>query len=254
MGALQTLGSTAATEQGKRKRWQRGGSEDQLWTYRGPTAAVESLYEAFKASALVDPKIAVLDYDAGRGLGSLTVAYADDQAALGVSNANGITTLYELIPNEFSKRPELAPYFNGIDADKTVQAYQAYEAGASLTEAQDPPYNLSNIDLDLFKLLRSGVEEYLESAYVLRETKVVSGKNAVQSNFNNVNRVDTPPTNAATNQLIGSINELGGEWLKKAPAIRQISRTKWSVVTEWWWAYKWSGVLYGGTLEPIDTP
>ena len=253
MGALQTLGSTAATEQGKRKRWQRGGSEDQLWTYRGPTAAVESLYEAFKASALVDPKIAVLDYDAGRGLGSLTVAYADDQAALGVSNANGITTLYELIPNEFSKRPELAPYFQGnpsITIDEIINAYKAYNAGASTTDAEGPQHNLAEFSLDLFKILSSGVEEYLESAYVLRETKVVSGKNAVRANFSDINRVSTPPSNAAANTLIGDLSDRQGEWLKKAPAVRQISRTKWSVVTEWWWAWKWSATLYGGSLAP----
>jgi hypothetical protein len=108
---------------------------------------------------------------------------------------------------------------------------------------------LAGKSLVLFRILEGGVEEYLESAYVLRETKVVSGRNAVQANFSNINRVDNPPSNAAVNTLIGSLNELGGEWLKKAPSIRQITKTKWSVVTEWWWAYVWDYYLYGGTLN-----
>ena len=246
--ALATIGSTAAHEQGKKWNFQRGGAESQLWTYRGPSAACAALYDSFKSSALIDPRITVLDFDEGRGLGSITVTYADDQALLGVSNENGITKFYELIPNEFSKRPELAPYFDGISGDKVSQAYLAYSRGISYADVQDPPYNLSSLDLEFYQLLQKGVDEYLETAYVLRETKVVSGKNAVQANFTNVNRVETPPVASAGNVLIGSISSLGGEWLKKAPSIRQITRAKWTVQTEWWWAYKWSSVLYGGTL------
>jgi len=250
MSALDILGTNAAVEQGKKKRYQRGGSEDLLWTYRGPTAAVNTLYEAFKASALIDPRLAVLDLDEGRGLATLTVVYADDQATLGVSTENGITKIYEFIPNEFSKRPELAPYFEDITNDQIVQAYNAYRAGATDAQATAAPYNLADYGYVLYKLLITGTEEYQQSAYVLRESKVVSGKNAVQTEFANVNRVETPPTAASSNNLIGAISALGGEWLKKAPAIRQISKTKWSVVTEWWWADKWSAVLYGGTLVP----
>ena len=251
--ALANLGSTAAHEQGKKWNFQRGGAESQLWTYKGPSAACAALYDTFKASALIDPRIAVLDFDEGRGLGTLTVTYADDQALLGVSNENGITKFYELIPNEFSKRPELAPYFQprtgtAITIDETINAYKAYNLGVSRTAAQAAPYSLTDLGLALFDLLSSGVEEYLESAYVLRESKVVSGKNAVRANFDNINRVDNPPTSAAANTLIGDLSDRYGEWLKKAPSVRQISRTKWAIQSEWWWANKWSYVLYGGSL------
>lgn len=251
MSHLQTIGSTSAVEQGKKKQFVRGGAESELWSYRGPKAAVAALYEAFKSAALIDPTIAVIDYDEGRGLSTLTVNKATEQALLGVSNSNGITTVYELIPNEFSKRPELAPYFQGETPITNDQIRAAYNAHLDQTVNDEATlitrYSLASLSLDLFRLLEKGVEEYLESAYVLRETKVVSGRNAVRANFDNINRVDTPPENAATNTLIGNLNERGGEWLKKAPSIRQITKTKWSVVTEWWWAWKWSAKLYGGT-------
>jgi hypothetical protein len=256
MSHLQTIGSTSAIEQGKKKQFQRGGGESEVWSYRGPKAAVTALYDAFKQAALIDPTIAVLDMDEGRGLATLTVNKATEQALLGVTSNNGITTVYELIPNEFSKRPELAPYFqdttSGVITNDQIRAAYNAHADQSLNDeaALTSRYSLAGKSLTLFQILESGVEEYLESAYVLRETKVVSGRNAVQANFSNINRVDNPPSNAAVNTLIGSLNERGGEWLKKAPSIRQITKTKWSVVTEWWWAYKWSQTLYGGTLSP----
>lgn len=255
MPHLQTIGSTNAVEQGKKKQFVRGGAESELWSYRGPKAAVAALYDAFKSAALIDPTIAVIDYDEGRGLSTLTVNKATEQALLGVSNSNGITTVYELIPNEFSKRPELAPYMADVGSGAITrdEIRAAYNAHADQTVNDETTlvarYGLSGKSLVLFRILESGIEEYIESAYVLRETKVVSGRNAVRANFDNVNRVDNPPENAATNTLIGNLGERGGEWLKKAPSIRQITKTKWSVVTEWWWANKWDYYLYGGTLN-----
>ena len=256
MSHLQTIGVNAAIEQGKKKQFQRGGGESEVWSYRGPKDAVSGLYEAFKNAALIDPTIAVIDIDEGRGLSTLTVNKATEQALLGVSNVNGITTVYELIPNEFSKRPELAPYFQDTGHGGTItndQIRAAYNAHADQSVNDEATlitrYGLADKSLALFRILESGVEEYLESAYVLRETKVVSGRNAVQANFENINRVDTPPSNSATNTLIGSLADREGEWLKKAPSIRQITKTKWSVVTEWWWANKWDYYLYGGSLN-----
>lgn len=255
MPALAILGSNAATAQGKKKRYERGGGESEVWPYRGPTEAVEALYESFKNAALIDPTIAVVEFDRGNGIGTLVVTKASDQALLGVSTENGITKIYELLANEFSKRPELAPVFNPangtpISNDQIRKAYRAHLDSTVVDEADAiARYGLSDdYSINLFRLLEQGIEEYMASAYVLRETKVVSGRNALRANFTNINRVTDPPDNSSANTLIGPINLLGGEWLKKAPNIRQISRTKWTVVTEWWWADQWSELLYGGSL------
>ena len=163
MSHLQTIGTTDAVEQGKKKQFVRGGAESELWTYRGPKAAVSVLYDSFKQAALIDPTIAVLDMDEGRGLSTLTVSKATEQALLGVTNTNGITTVYELIPNEFSKRPELSPYLQDesttrITNDEIRAAYNAH-ADLSLNDedALVAKYGLAGKSLVLFRILESGV-------------------------------------------------------------------------------------------------
>lgn len=245
MSSLDILGSQEATQQGTKTRWQQGGGESKLFTWRGPTAAIESLYNGFLSAAAIDPTFVVMDYDPGKGLGTLTIQRADPETVIGTSVENGVTKLYEMFPNEFLKPVHQNAWFSGdggLTADQIQGVYEAYE-----TFRRNVSFD-TDLENQLYELLCNGTQDYFESGYVIRESKIVNGKNAVQANFTNVNKVDTPPSGASANVLIGSIP--AGEWLKKSPTVRQITKTRWHIETEWWWAEKWSAVLYGGTGSP----
>lgn len=247
MSALEIFGSTEATPQGTRKRWQQGGGESQLFTWNGPTAAIESLYNGFVAAAAIDPTYVVMDYDPGKGLGTLTIQKTDPEVVIGTSTENGITTIYELLSNEFLKPIHTHPYFSEdspvLTAAQINAVYAAYDSRSEST-------SFTGKQGELFDLLSKGTEEYFVNGYVLRESKMVNGRNAVRANFTDVNRVSTPPTTASANTLIGDLADRYGEWLKKPPVVRQITKAKWHIETEWWWASKWSAILYGGTGSP----
>lgn len=250
MSVLETLGSADATAQGTRKRWQQGAGEANLFTYKGPSAAVETLYNSFKQAALIDPSFVVLDYDPGKGLGTLIVEKADPNALLGTTTAGGITKVYELFANEFVKRAEQAPYFDDLTVAQIVRAYKAYDQGVE--DASTAPYAFTGKQLALWKMISkaAGNPEFMDCGYVLRETKIVSGSTAVAQEFGNTNHVEDPPVAASTHRIITNLNFGDWEWLRKAPLVRQISRVKWHVQTEWWAAEAWSAALYGGTGDP----
>jgi hypothetical protein len=245
MSALEILGSTEATPQGTKYRWQQGGGESKLYTWRGPTAAIAAIYDGFKNAALIDPTFVVMDYDEGKGLGTLTIQKADAESVIGTSVENGVTKLYEMFANEYLKPVHQNAWFTGdggLTVDQIVEVYKAFDA-------QQTGVSFSNdLQTDLYDLLCKGTADYFESGYVIRESKIVNGRNAVRANFTLVNKVSAPPDNAAANTLIGSLP--AGEWLKKSPIVRQITKTRWHIETEWWWAEKWSAVLYGGTGDP----
>lgn len=245
MSALEIFGSTEATQQGTKTRWQQGGGESKLYTWRGPTAAIESLYNGFVSAAAIDPTFVVMDFDPGKGLGTLTIQRADPETVIGTQVENGITKLYELFSNEFLKPVHQNAWFSGDAGLTAAQIQEVYLAFETFTP--DATFD-TDLQTQLYNLLCKGTQDYFESGYVIRESKIVNGRNAVQANFVNVNRVSAPPDGAAANTLIGSLPS--GEWLKKSPNVRQISKTKWHIETEWWWAEKWSAVLYGGTGSP----
>lgn len=247
MSALDILGSTEATPQSTKTRWQQGGGESKLLTWRGPTDAIAALYNGFVSAAAIDPTFVVMDYDPGRGLGTLTVQKADPETVIGTSVENGITTVYELFSNEFLKPIHTHPYFSEeatiLTASQINEVYAAYESRSTTS-------SFTGKQGELFDLLSKGTEDYFVNGYVIRESKIVNGRNAVRANFADINRVSTPPTGASANTLIGDLSERYGEWLKKPPVVRQISKSRWHIETEWWWASKWSAILYGGTGSP----
>lgn len=246
---LSILGSQEATPQGIKARWQAGSGQTLIYSWRGPTDAVTAIYNGLVNAALVDPTITVMDFNPGKGNAELIVQQASAGSVLGTVNSGGVTKVYEILPNEFMKRAEQAPYFSDLTPSNIVKAYSAYDAG--VPDASVSPYSLTGKSLDLWKLIvqAGGNPEYFASGYVLRETFVISGLAKIAPVYTDVNKVvETPKEIWSINQAFGTIP--AGEWLKKAPTVRQISRTKWHVQNEYWWADKWSTALYGGTGTP----
>ena len=240
MAVLDTIGSTSAIAQGTRKRWQPGGGEVTILVWEGERTAVEAKYEELKALASTQPIYNSIEFDPGRGKATLTAEVADPVSVVGSEQqADGTLVQYELMANEVSRPIE--QYFTDLGADEINEVFASVERREG-----DPGFTGDR--LLLFKFLSGGVEEYYDQQYVLRETKTVSGKTAISASFAGVGEVVSPPNASAVNKLLSGLP--AQEWLKRAPQVRRISKTKWEIVTEWWGAAAWSHELYGGTAHP----
>jgi hypothetical protein len=146
-------------------------------------------------------------------------------------------TTYELMANEMSQHISTHSYFASLTDSEVAAVLQAVEA--------KQPSTFTGAQSDLYAHCIRGLDEYVVSNYVLRETKNVSKRSLLTASYTNVNQVDTPPDTQVANTLIGLVPS--GEWLKKTPIVRQVGNRRWQIIQEWWWAEKWSRILYGGS-------
>lgn len=242
--AVEVIGSTGASQQAAIKSWAYSTGEGTMTVFKGPGAAIEALYQMYKTVAGYNPTYDSVETEYARGVGQLVVRTVADGA-----------TIYELYANELQKPVYQHSHFASIDVG-TVAAIRRYfalglklEVGTALVDEDGTSIATAvQLDVDLYTLLCRGTEYYLESAYVLRETKTVSKRSSVQASFTGINTVSAPPDTSSVNTIIGALPS--GEWLKRAPVVRQYGVRRWQIVTEWWWAEKWSLALYGGTATP----
>lgn len=228
--AKSVLGSQNAIDQGTQKTWNFADGEMRTQVFRGLTLAVENLYESSKSLAAFDPYLDSLDFDPGHGIGTLITREVEDGKPI-----------YELWSNDVYKPVQAHPYFaDSLTSDQFLDVRKAMDESTSITTEDKAQ--------ELWELLNKGTVEYLESAYVLRETKNVSKRSVISASFTDVNRVSDPPDTAQVNHLIGSLPT--GEWLKRSPQVRQFGARRWQITTEWWWGEKVSAILYGGTGTP----
>lgn len=234
-------------EQGQKKQWSYFSGELVERTWKGDKGVIQQLYERAKTG--LDPEGSPYtkgipesaSLDEGRGLATATIQYAEDGLPV-----------YELFANELNVPVHAAPYFlaaTAITADEVNQAYRAWELRKSVEQATDEyGWASDGKAITLFNLLSLGTESFYYSTYVLRETKNVSSESDVSASYLGVNSVSALPSGYTANALIGSVP--AGEWVKKAPIVRQIAAYRWQIVTEWWWDTTWSSVLYGGSRVP----
>lgn len=232
MANLDTIGSTAATYQGYRKRWNYGGAETEEGAYEGPVAAAEALYALLKTVAGYNPDYDGVEIEAVNGVGKVGYAKVTDG-----------DSVYEMWPNLFYKPIYQHTYFT---ADLTATQIAAVRSMFEQAELTDPAASgFAGKQLELYAALCHGDEESPEAGYVLRVTQEVSKRSTVQASYVGVNTVVSPPDTSAANSLIGALPT--GEWLKQPPIVRMIGRRKWQIAQEYWWALLWH-VRYGGTL------
>lgn len=232
------LGSSAAIPKSTKRQWDRRSGEKIIQPYEGADSAILTLYNNLKAAAEASRSSATdtISYDPGRGKAMLEVVYTDDGVAV-----------YELFSNELSKSVKQAPYFTTTDPALTPAQIEEVTASfvAGLTSAQS---GLAGKQAELLQIMNMGVEEYFESAWVLRSTQICGWKSSVTAAMTNVNRKVDAPDISGSLTLINALP--AGEWLYKAPIIRTDGPKRWVIVREWWWANKWSAVLYGGSGTP----
>ena len=247
------LGANGAVLRGKTAQWNYPTGESIQDHYRGVYNAVASLYLTYKSVAGFSPAIDSLQLTYEKGMGELTVSWVEDGPVL-----------WELCSNMQTIQIELHPAFatggTYVLTDAEVHAVQtAIALGINRNPAQydkdgvllAAPFDGSAFTANqekLYGFLSRGVDTYYQNAYVLRSTQTCSKRSTLAASYTGVNAVVTTGFSSSANTLIGNIP--AGEWLKQAPQVRQVTNRKWNIVQEFWYAPKWSQILYGGTGTP----
>lgn len=222
------LGDSAVKTHPTRKRWDALNGEVQRTPMVGPANDVDQLYQAFVRLIGNKPQYEALEFDPGKGVGTLLIDRVTDGPAV-----------YELYANEFYVPPEHHSFFQLLTVDEIVAVQTAVEDGLDETQS-----GFAGNQLRLFRHIVNRVE-LPESGYVLRITQVVSARSIVAAAFGGVNTVQAIPAIAVLNPLIGALPNL--EWLKKAPRVMARGRRRsWTIEQEYWGLWKWS-VALGGT-------
>lgn len=244
MGApVDMLGPSAGqtVKRGKRQRWTFSDGLSSVEIHSGDPDSIATLANAYLAWAGNTPSIDSIEISNDAGRAQCLVATVQDGAKV-----------WQLFSNQLLLRAEQGPVGDGLTTDEIVAAYNAYELGATDTQATNGTWDsgiaipLSGNAKKLYSLLCKGEQTYQFTGYVLRCSQQCSNRSNLVAAYSNVNKVDTP--NYSSNNIIGSIP--AGEWLKQGPIVRQIGARRYEIQEEWWWAPKWSQVQYGGTGVP----
>jgi hypothetical protein len=207
------------------------GTADVIYPiYTTALASIGSVYEA-------------CDYTPQKGSSPASVALTR-VANVSKSALTAKVTTYELIPQETLVPVHQHSALCDLTAQDIADAYNLAE-GATTTSPSEWSYAKNA----LYELILQRTLQVKEYGYILRRTVLCNSVSSAAASYNNVNKVDTPPNAGG---LLGDLP--AGEWLKSAPAVRQIGvlpwQNRWQIVDEWQWAKKWSAILYGGSLIP----
>ena len=246
MAVLDLIGTSVPVEQGVRRSWKYGKGESSIATWKGRNVEIAAKYAQLIAVTGGVPTYDTVDLDMGRGMATIIATYAGSQAGVGLPEADDQDPTYELYSNELTVPIWYAPYYEILAVEDVAAVRKALDNGAIT-----PPDGWGDRQESLFASILVGIDEYVMSGYVLRETKTVSKRTVAKLDYTDVNRKVTPPEVSTINAMIGNLPTGGANsgWIKKAPNLRQFGDNKWQMTTEWWWYYS-IHVMYGGTYNP----
>ena len=241
-------GADAVTLISRKKAWSRERGDHYIEEYRGPLAAADTFFDSKRGTDEVDE----VTFDQAKGAATVTLWVMDDVPGGGGQATGPLNEYWEVLPMEVYKSIRLHETFNALALQPALEAVRrAYEEA----RAHTPPAGAATT---YQKLLRLGVEEYVRSQFVLQRTIEVGRRSQVSASWEGVDRaqkITVAPGPTPPSAIIGALDahpdydEDKKQFLKKAPMVRQISRSKYQIMEAWWFARRWSETLYGGDNE-----
>jgi hypothetical protein len=250
-------------EQAQKWGWDRASGDLLVRSWRGSLFDIQSLRNSLKSQN--DPTLLSMTLDSDGESPVRTLEARFSQIQEGQTETDGtVPYSWELAGNMIEISIRSHPNFKSgesipnpnpdliqmtwLEVNTVMKAYENIDS--------DPDPDISGYTLkqkQLFNLLVSGVEFYQVSSWVLRLTRTFSSSFATSVPVDNVgnvytyaqiqteaNTVISAPISNAVNASVPS----GGEWLKQAPTISEISNRKVQWTQEWWYAVDWSSLLY----------
>lgn len=243
---------------------QQGYSRDRGYTtrirYVGTRASATSAFAAWVS----DPAIAEVQWvDEKKGI--IDVTYEDDDGTGTGGGTWDADSTWELVAQDV-QLPLLT--FGGIPEFVTVKAFNKdadQELLAQIKELVAQNKYMSGLGAgttaDVYQnLLRRGTTEYIRNCVILRQSLVVKRTSTAECRWAGVDRAwlftgETGSPEHVPRILIGSVESMPDydatkrQWLKRAPSMQQVGRSRFRMSQDWWFQKNWSYNLYLGTDE-----
>lgn len=211
--------------------------------YKGTRAKIEAKFN--ELSAIVDSLDDLRVKWGDQGPAELEVTQGNNTEGSGGGTDSGQLQIYWEIDNNTIQDPvENNAYWDAAAVDQKNLVIKEYREAKKATTATD------QFAKQLFDdCLVKGQEYVLTYNIVLRLVQVcASGSNIAPSYlkiFNAWSLSEVMALNPCT-YIDEALTVVNFQWLKQPPRIRQISKTRYQITTEWWGAELWAGAFYPG--------
>ena len=239
-------GRTDAMPQPTQRTWDPTNGMQISVPYAGTADAIRSQFNSLVGVVGIDK----LAENINGISGTLRMTVVGSSGGPGDGNAN--LFVWEVEPQDILKPIETHPDFWNITAAEKTAILKAARNGDPL-----PGYLQDDDQQELYAYYAHQFLDFPVTDIFVRCSQTLSIRSDVQANYDNINRVVPLTAINPPVVLLGALSDLpyydGGhgpwEWMKKAPRIRQIARSKFQLAYVWQGAEKWAKI-YGGSWDP----
>ena len=248
---VKLIGEDVVTQTGRRRGWTKAQGRSFTDTFRGKKETLEDFYE----SKVDDDSIDGVQFINDSGRVSVEVTTQDESPTGGGESTQVLNEFWEIIPQDMWKNIRAHQTFNKDDEQGNMElARQNFENGK-------PPLIAGLVaNAEIYqKLLLHGQEEYVRTAVILQNTVRLGPRSALSGNWEGVDKAlrfdNDPGSPDPPSAIIGTLDDMPEfddtkkQWLKRAPIVREVQRRRFEIITQWWFARRWSESLYGGDAE-----
>ena len=232
------IGASDIVELSPRRVWTRADGVVSVRRFVGPKLPITERFNTLVAAS--DNGADELEETIEGSKGELLIRVNEDSGSTEGGNTEALNAVWELQNIEVLKPIETAAYFNSLSATQKNAIQKNVRDGVACSVS-------GAAAAKLYAYLSNQFLDYYAYALSLRKSFTVSTRNAVQLSYTGINTVVTLPT--VPTALLGAL-PAGWEWLYKGPQCRQVTKTKFQLVSEWIGLTQWAKYPYGGTWDP----
>lgn len=255
---LTVVGKNGITELKPLRSWTKTDGVSTTRRFAGPADSIEAYFNELSAATSPGADEMAEQYQGAKG--ELLIKIYDDSGSSTGGNTEALNSVWELIANDLLKPIEYHTDFTSISAArKRSLEYAAQTAGWKAADGTAIAVPSTDAEKSLYGHYANQTLDFMLSTFILRKTVTVSDRSTITASYSNMNEVVTLASINPPSALIGALTSLpkmdgtsgAWEWLKKAPQVRQTTKTKYQIIYEYWGMEQWSILYTNGTWNPV---
>jgi hypothetical protein len=243
------IGNTDIEQLADKRVWNRTDGVQKLQRFVGTADAINAKFNELSAGGTVADD---MDETVEGQYGQLLVRINEDSGSTEGANSFANNGTWELLAMEVMKPIESHYWFDSITAARKREIERCARDATSISGT---PTDAENY---LFAYYANQILEYPIDYLELRQTLIVSNRSTLTATHTGNNRVVTLASIDPPDALLGTLTSLpkgdgtsgAWEWMKKAPQVIQVAKSKFQIQYRWLGAERWAAI-YGGSWLPV---